>query len=195
MARLSPESDQPELPSKRIERFRQEAQSLINQGGEQPQFEFKRNLSLTRENLEDRLDFIKLVQALANAEIAGERCIVIGGDPRERRFFSVTNSAELDAANISKILASYLAPLPIFNVHHVTTDAGERFVLFVLDADQPRPIFVIKQGHTQGGKLRLEVGDVWIKKNTDTVRALSGDFEMMIKIKIEAEAEDRAVNV
>jgi hypothetical protein len=62
----------------------------------------------------------------------------------------------------------------------------------VLDADQPRPIIVTKAGQTEKGKTRLEVGDIWIKKNTDTVRATRADFDLMYRVKTEEEAEDRA---
>ena len=52
-------SEQPERLSERIEHYRREIQYLVQQGGEQPQYEFKRAVSLSRENLDDRLDFVK----------------------------------------------------------------------------------------------------------------------------------------
>jgi len=72
--------------SERIQKYRAEVQSLVQQGGEQPRFEFKRTTSLKREHLEERFSFIKLLQGLANAEIDGDRCIVIGADPKEKKF-------------------------------------------------------------------------------------------------------------
>lgn len=178
--------------SDQIETHRQEAQSLLKQGGEQAQYEFKRSVTLGRENLDDRLDFIKLVQAVANGESLTERCIVIGGDPREKKFYPTTNIEEFDAANLSKILGSYLDPMPLFQSCKVTTDDGIPFVLIVLEQNQPRPIVVIKQGHTEKGKTRLEEGDVWIKKNTNTVRAKRADLDLMYKLRSEEEAEDKA---
>lgn len=178
--------------SDRIETHRQEVQSLLKQGGEQAQYEFKRSVALGRENLDDRLDFIKFVQAVANGEYSTERCIVIGGDPREKKFYPITNIEEFDAANLSKILGSYLDPMPLFQSYKVTTDDGIPFVLIVLEQNQPRPIVVIKQGQTERGKTRLEEGDVWIKKNTNTVRAKRADLDLMYKLKNEEEAEDRA---
>jgi hypothetical protein len=191
-ARKGAEEEQPQPLSERIENHRRVVQYLIGQGGEQAQYEFKRAVSLGRESLDDRLDFIKLIQAVANADIAGERCIVIGGDPREKQFYPVTNAADLDAANVSKILSSYLDPLPRFQIFNLTTDENDSFVLIAVDANQPRPIIVTKAGHTEKGKTRLEIGDVWIKKNTDTVRAARTDFDLMYKVRIEEEAEDRA---
>ena len=178
--------------SDRIETYRKQVQSLVKQGGEQPQFEFKRSASLLRDNLDDRLDFVKFLQGAANCELVGERCIIIGADPKEKTFYPVDNGAEFDPAKLSQILAAYLHPIPLFEVFQVSTDDGVPFVLIVLSADQPRPILVIKQGHTQSGKIRLELGDVWIKKNTDLQRATRDDIETMYKVRIEKEAEDRA---
>src|SRR5258708_2848200 len=178
--------------SERIETHRREAQSLLRQGGEQPQYEFKRLVALSRDNLEDRLDFIKLIQAVANSETSAERCIVIGGDPKEKKFYPVTNIEEFDPANLSKILSAYLDPLPVFQSYKVTGDEGEPFVLIVLESNQPRPIVVIKHGQTEKGKTKLEEGDIWIKKNTDTIRAKRADIDLMYKVKSEEEAEDRA---
>jgi len=192
MAKAEQDKNEPQRLSHRIEQHRQEVQFLVKQGGEQPQYEFKRTIALGRENLDDRLDFIKLVQAVANADIAAERCIVIGADPKEKTFYPVTNVGDLDAANLSKILTAYLDPLPRFQVFNVTTDGNEPFVLIVLDASQPRPIIVTKQGQTEKGKTRLEVGDLWIKKNTDTVRAMKPDLDSIYSVRIEVEAEDRA---
>jgi hypothetical protein len=180
-------------PSERIQKYRQEVQALIQQGGEQPRFEFKRAASLKRENLDGRYGFIKLLQGLANAEIDGERCIVIGADPKQKRFFRVDNADEFDAAKISQILSAHLEPLPRFNVFHVTTDAEEHpFVLIVLEANQPRPIFITKEGHTEDGKERLQLGEVWVKKNTGLVHATRADIDLMYEARIEKEAEDRA---
>jgi hypothetical protein len=178
--------------SGQIETHRKEAQSLLNQGGEQAQYEFKRSVALGRDNLDDRLDFVKFVQAVANAELKTDRCIVIGGDPREKKFFPVTNLEEFDAANLSKILGSYLDPLPLFQSYRLTTEQGIPFVLIVLEQNQPRPIVVIRQGHTERGKARLEEGDIWVKKNTNTVRAKKADIDLMYKQRSEEEAEGRA---
>lgn len=183
---------QPQKLSDRIENHRKEVQYLIKQGGEQPQYEFKRALSLGRESLDDRLDFVKLMQAVANAEITTERCIVIGADPKEKKFYPVTNTQEFDPANISKILCLYLDPLPRFEAFNLTTDDNKPLVLILLDANQPRPIIVTKAGQTEKGKTRLEVGEIWLKKNTDTIRATRADVDLMYKVRTEEEAEDRA---
>src|SRR5437016_4086441 len=102
--------------SGRIEQYRLEIQSLIKQGVEHPQFEFKRSCSIIRDNLDDRLDFIKFLQGVANAEIPGERCIVIGADPKEKKWYGVSNASEFDPATVSSIVAKYLDPPPKFQV-------------------------------------------------------------------------------
>jgi hypothetical protein len=179
-------------PSERVQKYRKEVQSLVKQGGEQPRFEFKRTASLKRDNLPDRFSFIKLLQGLANAEIDGERCVVIGADPKEKQFFPVRNAEEFDAAKVSQVLTAYLDPLPHFNVFHLTTDEKESFVLIVLEANQPRPIFIKKEGQTDDGKERLQIGEIWTKKNTGLVRATRADIDLMYETTIEKETEDRA---
>lgn len=157
--------------SDRIENHRKEVQYLIKQGGEQPQYEFKRALSLERENLDDRLDFVKLMQAVANAEIATERCIVIGADPKEKKFLAVTNKQEFDPANISKILSLYLDPLPKFETFNLTTDDNEPIVLIALNADQSRPITGVTEWGNSG--LQSESGDQ--QQHADTDGECDGD--------------------
>lgn len=49
-------------------------------GIEHPSCELKRTLSLDRGELGDRLDFIKLMQGLANSHSDSECLIVIGAD-------------------------------------------------------------------------------------------------------------------
>ena len=116
--------------SERVEKHRQEIQSLIKQSVEHPRFEFKRSCSISRDNLDDRLDFIKLLQGVTNAEVAGERCITIGADPNEKLFYPVTNTEEFDPATVSGVVAKYLDPPPRFQVfNNLHTDAGQSFVL------------------------------------------------------------------
>ena len=176
-----------------MEQYRREIQSLIEQGVEHPRFEFKRSCSISRDNLDDRLDFIRFLQGVANAEVAGERCITIGADPKEKRFYPVSNTAEFDPAPVASIVAKYLDPPPRFQVfNNLLTDAGQPFVLFVLDADQPRPVAVKTEGQRSDGRTRLQVGEIWIKKGTALQPASRSDIDLMYGRRIEEEAEDRA---
>ncbi len=179
--------------SERVEQYRKEIQSLIEQGIEHPRFEFKRSCSISRDNLDDRLDFIKLLQGLANAEVAGERCITIGADPREKQFYPVSNTAEFDEATVSNVVTKYLDPPPRFQVFNsLRTDDGGPFVLIVLDANQARPIVVKTEGKRQDGRTRLQVGEIWIKKGTALQVASRADLDLIYKRRMEEEAEDRA---
>jgi hypothetical protein len=194
MAQGKPDGEEPQAAlSERIAEYIQEIQSLITQGIEHPRFEFKRLSSISRDNLDDRLDFIKLLQGVANAEIPGERCIIIGGDPKEKLFYPVTNTAEFDQATVSTVVAKYLDPSPRFQVfNNLQTDDGHPFVLFVLDANQPRPIVVKTEGKKADGKTRLQIGDIWIKKGTALQLAARADLDLMYQLRMEEEAEDRA---
>ena len=186
----SPDKQQPERISERISNHLREIHYLVNQGGEQSQYEFKQSVSLAKENTESRLAFVKLCQAMANANDGSESCIVIGANPKEKKFVPVSNTDEFDAANLSKILSSYLQPVPNFQVFTVQNESGAPFVIIEFSALQPRPIVAVREG--QAGRARLELGDIWIKKNTDTVKALRPDIDAMVSFRIEEEAEDRA---
>lgn len=179
--------------SKQVEEYCREVQTLVKQGIEHPRFEFKRSLSVSRDNLDDRLDFIKLLQGAANAEPGVERCIVVGGDPREKLFYPVSNAAEFDEATVWDIVSKYLDPAPRFHVFNgLQTDDRQAFVLLVLEANQPRPIVVKTEGKKTDGKVRLRVGDIWVKKGTGLHPASRADLDSMYRLRMEEEAEHRA---
>lgn len=188
------EREQLETLSTRIERYRVEVQRLVSSGAEHPQYEFKRCISLARESLADRLDFIKLVQGLANSEIAEERFVIIGADQREKRFHAVDDVAQFDSAKISQLFSKYLDPLPTFEIFNaLQTDDGVQFVLLVLGAVQPRPIVVKTEGQvSEISKAHIRPGEVWVKSNTGLRLATRGDLDAMYSHRIEEEAESRA---
>jgi hypothetical protein len=195
-------NDMPESPglpkneerlSVRIETLRVEVQELVDKGVEHPLFEFKRELSIARESLDDRLDFIKLLQGVANSEGQDERCIVVGADPAKKMFYDVGNCSEYDHANAASILSKYLDPVPRLQIFNsLLTKDGKRFVLFVLDAVQPRPIVLKTEGARSDGKTRLRAGDIWIKRGTGLFPATRADIDLMYRERMEEEAEDRA---
>src|SRR5208282_5760444 len=90
--------------SERFDRYRREIQEIVARGIEHARYELKRSATISRENLADRLDFVKLIQGVANAHITEERFIVIGADQKERKFFIVENPNEFDPANLSQIV-------------------------------------------------------------------------------------------
>ena len=189
-----PNDKQGLLPlSERLQNCLGEIQSLVRQGVEHARFEFKRAASPTREDLDDRLDFIKFVQGVANSEVSEERFVVIGADPTEKQFYSVTNATDFDPARLSPILAKYLDPIPSIEVfNNLQTDDGHRLVVLIFSAIQPQPIMVITEGQKVDGKTRLQVGDIWIKKSTSLRRASRSDIDLMYQQRMEEEAEDRA---
>ncbi len=165
-------------------------------GIEHARYELKRSATISRENLADRLDFVKLIQGVANAHITEERFIVIGADQKERKFFAVENPDEFDPANLSQIVGKYLDPQPRLDVFNtIRTDAGESFVLLVFNADQPRPVVTITEG-TSDKRAHFRLGDIWIKKDTSLQLATRADldsiYEDYIKRRVDEEAETRA---
>jgi len=179
--------------SDRLQNCITEVQSLVRQGVEHSRYEFKRSASLGKGDLDERWDFIKLIQGVANCDVLEERYIVIGADPKEKQFHAVVNSAEFDPARVAPILAKYLDPVPhleIFN--NLQTDAGETLILFIFSAVQPRPIMVKTEGKRADSKVRLQVGEIWVKKGTALQLATRADIDAMYRQRMEEEAEDRA---
>ncbi len=105
----------------------------------------------------------------------------------------MANAVDFDAARISPIIAKYLDPVPnleIFN--NLQTDEGQALIVLIFSAVQSRPIIVKTEGQKVDGKVRLQVGDIWIKKGTALQRASRSDIDLMYRQRMEEEAEDRA---
>jgi hypothetical protein len=194
MAQDSKDKESPPVAlSDRLQKCIAEIQSLVQQGVEHSRYEFKRTASLGKDDLDERWDFIKFIQGVANCDVLEERYIVIGADTKEKRFYPVGNSAEFDPARIAPILAKYLDPIPQLDIfNNLQTDAGEAFVLFIFNAVQPRPIIVKTEGKKADGKVRLQIGEIWVKKGTALQLVTRADIDAMYRQRMEEEAEDRA---
>jgi hypothetical protein len=182
--------------AERFDRYRVAVQQVVERGIEHPSYELKRAVTISKDNLADRLDFVKLIQGLANAHIAEERFIVIGADQKEHKFYNVGNVNEFDPATLSQIIAKYLDPPPRLEVfNNIRADGGESYVLIVVGPDQPRPIIAITEGKSDK-RVHFSVGNIWIKKDTSLQFATRADFdqmyEMYIKQRVDEEAETRA---
>jgi len=178
--------------SERFDRYKEIVEGIVLRGIEDPSCELKRSLNLGRENLRDRLEFLKLLQGLANSHTTGERLIIIGADQPNKCFCHVDNATDFDPAPVSQILEKYLDPLPRFNIfNNLLAPGGETYVLIVLAALQPRPIVILTEG-AHSGKSYLKTGEIWIKKNTALQPASKADIDAMYEIKIDQEAEIRA---
>lgn len=190
-----PTSTDPSLAAALPERFDSYAKTvegIVLRGIEHPACELKRNVTLSKDDLTDRLDFVKLVQGLANSHVGTECLIVIGADQKEKRFFEVANAPDFDPAKLSPILAKYLAPEPIYEVFNdMRASTGERYVLIVLNKVQPRPIMTLVDGKTTS-KVHFRPGEIWIKHNTGLRVAMKADLDLMYQPLIEQEATKRA---
>jgi tetratricopeptide (TPR) repeat protein len=165
--------------SERVECYRREVQALVGQGIEHQKYELKREVSIGRDKLGQRLEFVKQVQGMANSHLCEERFIVIGADQKNREFVPVSNVTEFDPAKVSEVLNKYLQPPPSLEVFNsLQTDEGCPFVLIVLSRIQPRPIAVRTEGVYEG-KVQLREGDVWIKTDTRLHLATPDDFGRM----------------
>src|SRR5712664_1745791 len=196
MAESSPENRSPVTLAERFDRYRAAVQQVVERGIEHPSYELKRAVTISKENLPDRLDFIKLIQGLANAHIAEERFIVIGADQKERKFYKVENCDDFDPAKLSQIIAKYLDPQPRLEVfNNIRTDDEQSYVLIVIGPDQPRPVVAITEGKSEK-RVHFGVGNIWIKKDTSLQLATRADLDQMyetyIKRRVDEEAETRA---
>jgi hypothetical protein len=196
MAESGQRNGSPTALTERFDRYRVEVQRVVERGIEHPSYELKRAVTISRENLADRLDFVKLIQGLANAHLAEERFVVIGADQKERKFYSVANISEFDPATLSQIIAKYLDPSPRLEVfNNIRADSGESYVLIVIGPDQPRPIVAITEGRSDK-RVHFSVGNIWIKKDTSLQFATRADLDRMyetyVKQRVDEEAENRA---
>src|SRR6266436_7211142 len=196
MAESGQENRSPITLAERFDRYRVAVQQVVERGIEHPSYELKRAVTLSKDKLADRLDFVKLIQGLANAHIAEERFIVIGADQKERKFYNVANVNEFDPATLSQIIAKYLDPPPQLEVfNNIRADGGESYVLIVVGPDQPRPIIAITEGKSDK-RVHFSAGNIWIKKDTSLQFATRADLDQMyetyIKRRVDEEAELRA---
>jgi len=196
MAEPIQENRLPVTLAERFDRYKVEVQQIVARGIEHPRYELKRSATISRENLADRLDFVKLIQGLANAHIKEERFIVIGADQRERKFYQTDNSGEFDPASLSQVISKYLYPQPRLEVfNNIRADGGESYVLIVFNPDQPRPIVTLAEGKSDK-RIHFGLGDIWIKKDTSLQLATRADLDEMyeeyIKRRVDEEAETRA---
>lgn len=196
MAESRQDNRSPITLSERFDHYRVEIPKLVERGIEHPNCEMKRAVTIAKEKLADRLDFIKLIQGLANAHIAEERFIVIGADQKECKFYNVENRDEFDPAKLSQVIAKYLDPQPRFEVFNsIQADSGVPYVLIVLSADQPRPIVAITEGKSEK-RIHFGLGNIWIKKDTSLQLATRSDLDQMyeayIRRRVDEEAETRA---
>ena len=176
----------------RFDTYGKTVEGIVLRGIEHPACELKRSVTLSKDDLTDRLDFVKLIQGLANSHSGTECLIVVGADQKDKKFFEVANAADFDPAKLSPILAKYLAPEPVYEVFNdMRASTGERYVLIVLNQSQPRPIMALVDGKTSD-KVHFRPGEIWIKHNTGLRPALKADLDLMYQPVIEQEATKRA---
>jgi hypothetical protein len=99
----------PSLPE-RVASLAAEIARIVLNGLEHPTYELKRAVTLSKDRLADRLDFVKLIQGLSNSHKDTECIIVIGADEQNRCFVDVPNAESFNAAKLSPILRKYLEP-------------------------------------------------------------------------------------
>jgi hypothetical protein len=187
-----PKTNDPISLSDRFDTFAKTVEGIVLRGIEHPACELKRTVTLSKDDLADRLEFVKLIQGLANSHAGTECLIVVGADQRDKRFFEVPNADDFDPARLSPILAKYLSPEPRYEVFNdMRSSTGERFVLIVLHQVQPRPVMSLVDGKTDA-KVHFRPGDIWIKHNTGLRAATKADLDLMYEPRIEQEAARRA---
>lgn len=177
----------------RVRRYCVDAQRLVATGTEHPCWELTRQASFAKGHVEQKADFLKFVQGMANAHLREERILVIGADQKNKVFLPVNNVAEFDAATVSAFLERYLSPKPIFEVFNsLQTEDGVPFVLLVFGPQQARPV-VGNAGIQDGkGNVLFRKGDIWVKEGTGLRVATPEDIAAMVAERIESEADARA---
>src|ERR1700733_6335832 len=176
----------------RFDSYRIEVEKIVTRGIEHANYELKRSATISKDDLADRLDFVKLIQGLANASGAEESFVGIGADQRERKFYDVPNAAEFAPPTLAPILAKYLDPQPTVEVfNNVRSDSGETYVLIVVPQSQSRPVVSVCDG-TYEKRTYFRRGDIWVKRDTRLQLAGRADLDLMYEKHIDDEAENRA---
>ena len=189
-----PESTDPSgtpSPIEQFERYRSVAEGLVLRGMENESCELKRARSIGKSDPAGRLEFVKRAQAIAKSHAKTERFIIIGADQQNKCFCDVENAEYFDTADLAKTFSKYMEPAPRFvSYNNMIASTGERFVLIVFEAVQPRPIMM----HTEGtsSKPHFRPGDIWIRDKTDTRPATKTDLDQMYEPRIDQEASRRA---
>ena len=180
-----------DLLVRRFDDYSQLVEDIVLRGIEHPHCELKRALVISRSgDATDRLEFIKLLQGVANSHSEVECLIVIGADEKEAKFINVENVEDFDPARVSPIVSKYLAPEPRYEIFKMKASTGEQYVLIVLNRVQPRPIMAVVDGKTDA-KVHFRPGDIWIKHNTALRNARKEDLDLMYEPIIDDEASKR----
>jgi hypothetical protein len=74
----------------RFDGFGKTVEGIVLRGIEHPACELKRCVTLSKDDLTDRLDFIKLLQGLANSP-AGTECLIVDLEHAGNRSSTLTN--------------------------------------------------------------------------------------------------------
>lgn len=183
---------EPDSLSQRFDDYSATVEGIVLRGIEHPSCELKRAVAISKNgDLTDRLEFIKLLQGLANSHSNSECFIVIGADQNEGKFIDVDNINDFDPARLSPMFSKFLSPEPRYEIFRLKASTGEQYILFVLNRVQPRPIMALVDGKTDT-KVHFRPGDIWIKHNTGLKNARKEDLDLMYEPIIENEAAKRA---
>ncbi len=181
------------LLSARAEHYRQETEKVVLSVGEHPQYELKRSFDLS--NLNQKLELVKDIQAIATSNIETEKYLVIGADETSHTLREVTNLHEFDDAKIYQQLDKYLSPVPSYELFRLKSSEGIPFVLFVFGKQPTRRILAkITVNHPADLKptVLLREGDLWTKGDSTGRRLARGeDWDAIYDEKVEREAEAR----
>jgi hypothetical protein len=178
-----------------VEKYRRTVERVVTEIGEHPEYEMKRACSL--QSLPEKLELVKDIQSIATSRIDTEKYLVIGADEKLRAFCPISNANDFDEARIRQMLDKYLSPIPAFEVFHLESSGGCRFILFVIPK-QRRTIVARVTVSTDDPKdmkprLLLREGDLWTKgASTGKRLAKAEDWDEIYEEIIEAEAEQRA---
>lgn len=141
---------------------------IIKSENESTYVDFKR-ISYSSKKWED---LIKDIMSMANAQIDGDRYIIIGVgfDEKERHFFGVIPLKVPDSATYQQIIRENIEPDIEFDVSLYPLD-GKNFEIFRIGPCDNKP-YVMKKDHNS-----LRKGDMWKRVGDHQTRMLRADLE------------------
>jgi hypothetical protein len=152
--------------------------------------EFKREVHT--DTASDKAELIKDILALSNTQVTARRWLIIGFDPRTHAYYGPPDP-KITQDHIEQLLGAYVRPVPPVEYRVVSYRAGPVGQLEVRRDRRDVPYQVKKAlGDKAARDKRIEVGDVFVRHNSQSVRADQKEIDVLREEAARVLAADHA---
>lgn len=165
---------------------------LLVQDGETTNVDLKRELYL--DTPDQKAEFIKDIIGLANTKVTGPRCLVIGIDEKAGTAHIPVGNPWHESLNLERmeqIISHYAEPHVDIRYTLSKYRGGIAAIIEVLRDARDLPYKVKQKLGDKGTKKRIDVGDVFVRHGTLTVRASEAEIQDLIEESDRAKARER----